>query len=220
MRYRCNMTATERAYAFAKARILDGRYAGGELISEGEVAAGVGLSRTPVREAFLRLEAEGLLRLYPKRGALVVPVSTAEVESVMETRLVVEQFAVEKIIRSGVDLGGRLHDAIGKQEALSAPADAREFVEADREFHRLFVAAAGNAILLQLHDSLRDRQSRMGLAALARDADRMRQILEEHRSIVEAVEAGDEDAARRIVREHLRVTLELLRGGTLSFNPR
>jgi DNA-binding GntR family transcriptional regulator len=93
MRYRCNMTetmtATERAYAFAKQRILDGRFAGGELISEGDVAAGVNLSRTPVREAFLRLESEGLLKLFPKRGALVVPVSAAEVEHVMETRLVV-----------------------------------------------------------------------------------------------------------------------------------
>ena len=98
------MTATDRAYAFAKERILDGRFPGGELISEGDVAAGVSLSRTPVREAFLRLESEGLLRLYPKRGALVVPVSAAEVESVMETRMVVERFAFEKVIRARTDL--------------------------------------------------------------------------------------------------------------------
>jgi DNA-binding transcriptional regulator YhcF (GntR family) len=101
------MSVAERAYLFAKERILDGRYTGGELISEGDVAAGVGVSRTPVREAFLRLETEGLLRLYPKRGALVVPVSSAEVESVMETRLLVEQFAIEKVIRSEIDLGSR-----------------------------------------------------------------------------------------------------------------
>jgi DNA-binding GntR family transcriptional regulator len=90
------MSATDEAYAFAKKRILDGRFAGGELISEGDVAAGVGLSRTPVREAFLRLEGEGLLRLYPKRGALVVPVSAAEMRHVMETRLLVERYAIER----------------------------------------------------------------------------------------------------------------------------
>ena len=67
-------SAADRAYAFVKDRIITGAYAGGTLISEGEVSAAVRISRTPVREAFLRLAAEGLLRLYPKRGALVVPV--------------------------------------------------------------------------------------------------------------------------------------------------
>jgi DNA-binding GntR family transcriptional regulator len=214
MRYRCIMTAADRAYAYAKERILDGRFAGGELISEGDVAIGVGLSRTPVREAFLRLESEGLLRLYPKRGALVVPVSVSEVESVMETRLLVERFAIEKVIRLGVDLAARLEAAILRQEALAAPSRERDFVEADREFHRLLVAAAGNDILLQLHDSLRDRQSRMGLAALARDDARTREILAEHRALVAAVTSRDEDRARSIVDGHLHRTLALLRGAS------
>src|ERR671916_2526130 len=80
------MTATNRAYEFTKGRVLDSTFAGGDLITEGEVAAALGMSRTPVREAFLRLEGEGLLRLYPKRGALVVPVSAGEVEAGMGTR--------------------------------------------------------------------------------------------------------------------------------------
>lgn len=205
------MSVAERAYVFAKERILDGRYTGGELISEGDVAAGVGVSRTPVREAFLRLETEGLLRLYPKRGALVVPVSSAEVESVMETRLLVEQFAIDKVIRSGTDLGTRLHESIARQEELGARHDERNFVEVDREFHRIFVAAAGNPILLQLHDSLRDRQSRMMLAALARDADRLQQVLEEHGALAEAVDAGDADTACTVLNGHLHGTLKLLR---------
>ncbi|MBA2514705.1 MAG: GntR family transcriptional regulator [Solirubrobacterales bacterium] len=208
------MSVAEQAYAFAKERILDGRYTGGELISEGDVAAGVGVSRTPVREAFLRLETEGLLRLYPKRGALVVPVSAAEVESVMETRLVVEQFAIEKVIRSQTDLGSKPREAITRQEELAACDDERNFVETDREFHRIFVAAAGNPILLQLHDSLRDRQSRMMLAALARDADRLHQVLQEHRSLADAVEAGDADAARSLLDTHLHGTLALLRSAS------
>ena len=70
--------AKDRAYAYVKERILEGAYPGGELLSEGEVAEALEVSRTPVREAFLLLEAEGLMRLYPKRGALVVPVSPGE----------------------------------------------------------------------------------------------------------------------------------------------
>lgn len=206
------MTATDRAYAFAKQRILDGRFAGGELISEGDVAAGVQLSRTPVREAFLRLEAEGLLRLYPKRGALVVAVSLDEVEHVMETRLLVERFSVAKIVRSGIDLGDAPQALIAEQAEHAERDDPPAFVEADRRFHRTYVAAAGNPFLLQLHDSLRDRQARMGLAALARDAQRVRQILDEHRAIAAAVAAGDADAAREILDRHLQATFALLRG--------
>ena len=210
------MSATDRAYAFAKERILDGRFPGGELISEGDVAAGVGLSRTPVREAFLRLESEGLLRLYPKRGALVVPVSAAEVESVLETRMVVERFAFEKVIRARTDLGGGPEDAIARQEELAAAGDAPGFVEADRAFHRVFVAAAANPILLALHDSLRDRQARMGLAALARGPHRTEQILLEHRALADAVAARDAEAAHRLVGEHLGATLALLRGAPVA----
>jgi DNA-binding GntR family transcriptional regulator len=210
------MAATDRAYDFAKARILNGRFPGGTFITEGNVAAAVGLSRTPVREAFARLESEGLLKVYPKRGALVVPVSAAEVESVMEARLVVEQFAIDKVIRSGTDIGSGPADAIAHQEKFAAVDDLRRFMEADNQFHRTFVAAAGNPILLQLHDSMRDRQHRMGLAALARDDARTMKALDEHRALIDAFEAGDADTARMVIRAHLHATLTLLRDASAS----
>lgn len=203
-------TATERAYAATKERILDGRYAGGELISEGDVAALVGLSRTPVREAFLRLEAEGLLRLYPKRGALVVPVSAAEVEDVIDTRLLVERHAIERVGRASAALAAGLQAEIAAQERLAADGDARGFVESDRRFHRLLVEATGNAILLALHDSLRDRQARMGLTALSADDDRGAEIVAEHRALAAAVAAGD-PAAGDLLAAHLERTRQLLR---------
>lgn len=212
---RRTVSATERAYAYAKERILDGRLRGGELISEGDVAEAVGVSRTPVREAFLRLEAEGLLRLYPKRGALVVPVSPAEVEDVMETRMLVERYAIERIGRADAELAAKLEASIAKQERLAAAGDVRAFVEADREMHRLLVAATGNEILLSLHDSLRDRQSRMGLIALARDTGRSAEILAEHRAIVDAVARGDRTAGD-LLAAHLNRTLTLLQGRRLD----
>jgi DNA-binding GntR family transcriptional regulator len=206
------MAAPDRAYAFAKARILDGRFPGGTLITEGNVAAATGLSRTPVREAFARLASEGLLKVYPKRGALVVPVSPAEVESVMETRMLVERFAIEKVIEFETDLGSAPEAAIAKQEQFAANNNLRAFIKADHEFHRVFVAAAANTILLQLHDSMRDRQNRMGLVALLRDDSRTLEALEEHRMLVRAVAARDGDAAREVVQTHLGATLALLRG--------
>lgn len=209
------MTATDRAYAFTKERVLDSTYAGGDLLTEGEVAEALGLSRTPVREAFLRLQGEGLLRLYPKRGALVVPVSVAEVEAVMETRMLVERFALDKLLARGRATGvaDELAAAIERQEALAAAGDSEAFVAVDREFHTVFVNAAGNPIVTGLYDSLRDRQQRMIITSLLRDADRIASIIVEHRTIADAIRAGDLERAQAVLARHLHGTLSLLRPG-------
>jgi len=208
-------SAKERAYAHTKDRVLDSTYAGGELLTEGEVAAELGISRTPVREAFLQLEAEGLLRLFPKRGALVVQVSPAEVDAVMETRAVVERFALGKLLGDGAAVIGELEAAIAEQERLAAAGDAEGFVEADRRFHTAIVRAGGNPILTDLYDSMRDRQQRMGLAALTREDGRIKQILHEHRAIVGAIGEVDPALADRLLAEHLDGTLRLLRRGPM-----
>lgn len=203
------MSASATAYAFAKQQILEGGFKGGDLISEGDVADQLGLSRTPVREAFLLLESEGLLRLYPKRGALVVPVSAAEVTDVMETRELVECFAIERAARIGGELKDALDASLATQQKLIDQGDYAAFVDADREFHRMFIDAGGNAILLQLYDSLRDRQARMGLAAVARSGASLR--LDEHRALVDAVVAGHGGLAVELLKKHLGGTLSLLR---------
>lgn len=213
------MTAADRAYAHTKERILDGTYEEGQLIGEGEVSDAVGVSRTPVREAFLRLEAEGMLRLFPKRGALVVPISAADVEDVMETRLLIERFAIRRAIELELDLDDRLLAAIEAQEEHAAAKDVVAFVDADREFHRIFVAATGNSIVLQMHDSLRDQQNRMGLAALSRSDDRIARILKEHRAIVKAVTKGEQAAAEALIEAHLEETHRLLRRASLARSP-
>jgi DNA-binding GntR family transcriptional regulator len=207
------MSRTERAYAYTKQRVLDATYAGGDLLTEGEVADALGISRTPVREAFLRLEGEGLLRLYPKRGALVVPVSAGEVGAVIETRALVERFAFAKAIERGADVTEGMRAEIARQQARAAAGDLDGFVEADRAFHTLLVAAAGNPILLSLYDSLRDRQQRMGVTALRREPRRLVEILAEHRGLTEAVAGGDVDETLALLDAHLHGTLVLLREG-------
>ena len=210
-----SMTATDRAYTFTKGRVLDATFAGGDLITEGEVAQALAMSRTPVREAFLRLQAEGLLRLYPKRGALVVPVSVSEVEAVMETRLVVERFALEKLLARGPAPGvaAEMAGGIALQEESAAAGDTDAFVAQDRQFHTSFVTAAGNPILAGLYDSLRDRQQRMVVTSLLRDGARVTSILAEHRLIADAVRDGDGERATAALVAHLRGTLDLLRAG-------
>ena len=146
------------------------------------------------------------MRLYPKRGALVVPVSPAEVRDVMETRLLVERHTAEALARGGPDAAaviGELRELVGRQEELLDAGDLTGFVAADRAFHHAIVAAASNAILTRISDSLRDRQRRMVAATVARDPELPRRFLAEHRGILAAIEAGDAGQAARRVDEHL-----------------
>src|SRR5919199_2249970 len=136
-------SAAARVYAYVKERLLDGTFPGGALLSENELSQQLGLSRTPVRQAFVQLEAEGLLELYPKRGALVVPIAASEIEDVFEARLLVEEHCAKRAAGAGAPLARELADAIAEQErALVTPgAGTTGFAKADRHFHRAIVAA-------------------------------------------------------------------------------
>lgn len=207
-------TATDRAYIHTKKMILQGSYQGGDLLSEGEVAHILGVSRTPIREAFLRLEAEGLLKLYPKKGALIVPVSAREVEVVMETRRLIECYAITKLTDQGPnhELASRLEKYADDQQKALEKDDAEGFIEADRAYHAAIIDSINNPILSDLYHSLRDRQVRMGIMSQVYDDHRRKTIIEEHRRI--AQELGEGDGLRGItdINLHLNGTLGILRG--------
>jgi DNA-binding GntR family transcriptional regulator len=213
-------SAADRAYEYAKRAILERRYAPHELLTEGELATAVGVSRTPVREALLRLQSEGLLRLLPKRGALVLPVTAAEIADVIETRRIIETFAVRKAIASaGTDLVASLQEQLKRMSAAVRARDARAYVEADRDFHESIVAATGNAILTGLYRSLRDRQLRMGVINLlhertgsvdAASVARMRASIVEHEAILAAITARTLRAGEAAVTAHLDRAAEQL----------
>ncbi len=206
--------AKDRALDYVKTRVLTGAFPGGELISEGEVATALGMSRTPVREAFLQLEAAGLLRLYPQRGALVVPVSPEEVRAVMEARLVLEQFAAATVIGRGPAACSAVFDQLSaqleRQREAAAASNLAEFLESDRAFHNITLEAAGNGILAGFYSSLRDRQMRMIGESALRDPQRLATIIDEHRGIAEALRDGDLDQAHTSVQTHLASTMRAL----------
>ncbi|MCJ1678586.1 GntR family transcriptional regulator [Streptomyces sp. APSN-46.1] len=205
-------TAADRVYLHVKRGVLDRRYAGGVLLTEGELAEAVGVSRTPVREALLRLETEGLLKLYPKKGALVLPVSAQEIADVIETRLLVEEFTVRRAVPAPPGLLDRLTTLVEEQRRHAAEGDLAAMMAADRGFHAEIVRSAGNQILCRLYDQLRDRQLRMGVALLHAHPDRIERSLAEHAEILDALRAGDAETAAASVRAHVGRVEALVRG--------
>lgn len=209
--------AAERVYIHVKKAVLNRSYEGGTLLTEGSLASVTGVSRTPVREALLRLEAEGLIRLYPKKGALVLAVSAQEISDVVETRLLIEEHAVRKVMarevgNAPVGTGGpratsrllaELDESLQTQRRLAEAGDLTGFAAADRAYHAALVTAAGNHITQHLYEQLRDRQLRMGVAIMHAAPDRVAASVAEHAEILDGLRSGDVERTVASLRCHI-----------------
>ncbi len=203
--------ASERAYRDTKTKILVGAVKGGQLLSEVEVAAELGVSRTPVHEAFLRLAAEDLLDLLPRRGAVVVPIPPREATDLLEMRLALEGSAVRRLCRSQATAqaaSAELARLIEQQRG--AAADLARFAELDDAFHRHIVDAAGNCIAARFYGALGDRQRRMMADAVTADRTLVDRLISEHEQLAQAI--GTRDAASFDARllAHLESTYEVV----------
>ncbi|NIH80216.1 GntR family transcriptional regulator [Amycolatopsis viridis] len=202
-------SAQDVTYRFLKQRIAELPRDGGTFLTESEVAQEAGTSRTPVREALLRLEAEGFLEIVPKKGAFVPPISDAEVRAVMEARELVEHWCLRRLLPAGEDFLGELDRLVERQRELIE--DPVGFIDCDRAFHRAIVRRAGNAVLAEFYEGLRDRQVRMGLRAVRTGDDRAARVLAEHAAIVDTLRSGDPAKAGEALSAHLASTMAALR---------
>jgi DNA-binding GntR family transcriptional regulator len=201
--------AADRAYAVTKELVLSGELPGGHLFSEGEIATRLGMSRTPVREAFLRLQAEGLLQLIPKRGVVVAPVPPGEAEDVLDAREAIETAAVRRLLRRPDLVPAALDEmraALGVQQDHADSGDLSAFAEADEAFHRTIVAAGRNELLISFYATLADRQRRMSIRALGPVPGQLPVVLREHEALIAIIDAGDDVAFASALRDHLSGT--------------
>ncbi len=203
--------AAERAYEFAKWAILNAVYRGGEVLTEAALAHELGISRTPVREALLRLEAEGLVHLHPRRGAVVAEFSMREVEDVLEARVLVENHTAAKSFAARETLLPQVEAAHAAMAKSRREGDTAAFTTWDRVFHEAIVDAAGNEVLSSVYRMLRERQTLFTSVLVRGRADRMDAAITEHERIVEALRGDDADAFCVVVNEHLQWSIRLAR---------
>ncbi len=209
---RTEPAAAQRAYAATKDRILAGLLPAGSLLSEGEVAHELALSRTPVREAFLRLESEQLLHLIPKRGAVVVAVPATEAVDILDVRRALETAAVRRLAATPGDLTGlaglvgELTALVGQQARAARDRDVVRFAELDERFHHAVVAAAGNAIATRCYATLADRQRRMTIGAVGPRPERLAVLVDQHRGLLACIADRDLPAFAAALEDHLDST--------------
>ncbi|MDJ0393838.1 GntR family transcriptional regulator [Rhodococcus sp. G-MC3] len=208
-----SLSGRDKAYAFVRDQVLSSPAATGTFLNEQELATRIGVSRTPVREALLMLQAEGLVEMVPKRGAHVPAMSGRQIGELMDLRGVLERHAASTSLRTGVPPVSAMRDALDRQEKLAdtrTAEAAKEFIDLDGEFHQILVDAAGSELLSRTYAGLRARQLRVGLTALFSAADRQHNVCTEHAAIVYALEAGDETVVHGAIDDHLEVTLQIL----------
>ena len=212
-------------------RVLSGDIPSGTRLRQSALAAEFGVSRTPIREALRKLQAGGLVELQPHRGALVRGLSAREIRDAYEVRAELEALGAElAAVRIRHDQLDRLHEAQEQfREGLAKTVEARENGEPDLEqaliwgrandqFHQVIQEAAGNEVLMatltHLHRSFPRDLTKI---VLAESTPLLRANVLEHEEIMEALQRRDRDAARELMRRHVRHAGELV---TLRFEQR
>lgn len=204
-------SVVDRVYAALRERISDGDLVRGTKLRQEALAEELGVSRTPLREALRRLAAEGLVEFHPNRGAHVTEISTEDVRSAYEARLIVEPGAARiAATRRTPDHLDALRRAV---EAQRAATDQLASYAASRAFHLALVRASGNDYLIRLAETL--WVPGLAQAIYERQIEQPQLLvndLAEHERIAGAVAAGDVELAEALTRQHINAALARMLG--------
>jgi len=201
----------ERAYREIKGRILGNLYPPGLQVLEQELARQLGMSRTPVREALIRLENEGLVEIVPRHGMHVVPISPEDMREIYELVTCLEARAAERLAERRPDAAAiaPMIEAHAAMERALAEGDLDAWAAADQRFHRALVELCGNRRLAQTALAVFDQVHRVRMVTL-----RMRPLPTrsnaDHKALIEAILAGDPARAWQVHHGHRSRAMHLL----------
>jgi DNA-binding GntR family transcriptional regulator len=194
--------ASERAYHLIKEKIITLELGPSSVIDEHSLMKELGLGRTPIREALQRLDAEGLVHIVPRRGMFVADISITDLQKIFEVRIVLAGFcarvAAQRVTANQI---AQMEAVLQDLEQVQS-GDYKTLMEIDRRFQRLMYKTAGNDILAESLDRLYDLSLRIWYLVLYQLGD-VRDAIEQHRQILEALKAKDGARAEALIKEHI-----------------
>jgi DNA-binding GntR family transcriptional regulator len=213
----------EQVLAQLREAIVSHQLRPGQRLVERELIAQTGVSRTTIREVLRQLAAEGLVATIPNKGTVVASLSTERARELYEVRAVLESLAVREFAqRASAADRAALRDAFhGIEAAVGMPHEGEALLAAKRRFYDALFAGAGNVTIAEIVESLQARVTFLRATSLAQPG-RPEQTVEEVRAIVEAIEAGDEEAAAAACAFHVRQAARTVLGavGTTAVDDR
>lgn len=194
-----------------RSAIMYGQFTPGDQLGEADLAARLGVSRGPLREAMQRLVQEGLLRSEPHRGLFVIELDESDVQDVYLARLAIERQACQLVMaehraEAAVALTQSLADLVRAAEKH----DRLAMSDADQAFHQALVHASGSPRLERMANTLLV-ETRMCLNALQAKYPEPKDLVDEHRALLQAIKTGDEAKLLRLIEEHMTDSINRLR---------
>ncbi len=203
----------EKVYQVLKEAIIRGELAHGTRLHEEQLTRALGISRTPLREAFNRLKSDGLIEVVPRKGAHIVELTDTDLVDLFEAREVLETtFLIRSARRLERAVFERIRAGLKKaEEEMTAAEDdpklwdekRAEYLRLDRAFHDELVVASGNKYWVKLYYDIRDRIE-IYSHQISYVPDRFRIAIEDHYAILDALLAGDLIKAEGLMRTHIR----------------
>lgn len=194
---------SEQVYDVLRDMLLDGKYAFGERLLDFQIARDIGVSRTPVREALLRLEEDGLLVSAPGGAKRVVTPTEKDVRETFEIRGLLETFALTSVLRQySRDELMALCDELAAIEVAMQGASGKQFAVLDNKFHDRIVRSAGNSRLAKIWESIQT-QVLLFRVCSASNRERVEAAKKSHSQIISAMRMGRETEAVRLLAEHI-----------------
>ncbi|MDH3690733.1 MAG: GntR family transcriptional regulator [Gammaproteobacteria bacterium] len=194
---------SDRIAALLQTAILDGRYRPGHWLREVDLATQLGVSRTPLREAFYILERKGLLQIFPRRGARVKTITPTEMEWLLTIRACLDGLATSLAARNtSPEHLKRLKEILSAQQRASKAKDSQAFHRLGQQFHALIYEACGNRKLISIYQSLSIEGALYPISDNLIPGEK-ELSLRDHGQLLKAIAAADEKHARRYAETHI-----------------
>ncbi len=201
-----------RVYQALRQAIVRARFKPGHLLSEAEIARQLGVSRQPVREAFIKLAELGLVEIRPQRGTQVLLISRKEVENARFIREAIEVAVVRRAAEMAMPEDVKaLRELVDRQAAAGDHPEQAHFLALDDSFHQMISRIVECENAWRVAEDLKVQMDRVRFLSLA-NATPVETIVSQHTAIVDAIEAGSGDAAEAAMRLHLTEVLHSLPG--------
>ncbi len=205
-----NQTFQQQAYAFIKEQIVSLGFKPGEFITDTQIANQLKISRTPVREAFYRLEKEGLLIYEARRGWKIYTLSLEDIHEIFDIKVALEGMVARQAAEcKNETLQAALREALETMQEAAGTGDIDAWLQADQRLHDILLQMAGNERAERIVANLNDQWHRVRVGFMALQG-RTRRSADEHRLFVDSVLAGNGEEAERRMRNHLNELREEL----------
>ncbi len=208
--YNRNTSMASHVFDTLRNAIITLKLVPGNSLSEAEIARQLGVSRQPVREAFIRLSKIGMLKIIPQKGTFVVKISEQDVENARFIREAIEVAVVRRCCDSATaDQIRKISRYIEDQKTAAAKSDQEQFLALDDAFHQTIAQSAGCLYSWHVVEDLKAQMDRVRFLSLPK-ATPLKKIIGQHQKIAKAISDRDTDAAEKAMKIHLGELLESL----------